>query len=163
MGEHSSFRQRFFARPARFVFRDDRGAAIDVVRRKMTDAPAHRVGRRVFQTALPVVIAIGAVVFSGLGLAGPLIGAVLFGDQYPGWTKWGLILGIGAGVAVTSYVLWLLAREWLARLDWELLTARRADGGCGQCGFSLRGLPAGADGLVDCPECNTRWRPTTGT
>lgn len=125
----------------------------------MTDAPSHRLGRRLFQTALPVAIAIGGIVFSGLGLAAPMLRATLYSDEFPGWTKWGLILGIGAGVAVTCYVLWLLAREWLARLDWELLTTRRADGGCGQCGFNLRGLPPGEDGLVCCPECNARWRP----
>ena len=160
MGEVTRPTRRWIRRPARFIFRDDSGTPVDVVRRRMGESPTANVRRRITGSAVPVVLAIVGVVMGVISCAGPALPLLMHKGETTGLERWIVAAAAVGAMGLVLFVGWLLVREWLGRLDWELITTRRAADMCGQCGFSLRGLPPSADGCVGCPECSARWRPT---
>lgn len=40
----------------------------------------------------------------------------------------------------------------------ETEAAKDPDGGCGFCGYDMRGVPIGPDGVLACPECGVNLR-----
>ncbi len=67
---------------------------------------------------------------------------------------WAIPIGLVVGILGPLAMMFVLRRLMLPRL----VRAYVADGFCGSCGFTIRGLEPEADGCRVCPECGCAWR-----
>lgn len=79
-----------------------------------------------------------------------------------GWLLQGLGWPATAGISASALVVIYLAErmrpgEPVTKLDPSAAPSLVAEGFCGQCGYSLRGLRAHDDACVVCPECGCAW------
>jgi hypothetical protein len=67
-----------------------------------------------------------------------------------------------AAVATIALLLHFLHRRMMwGTVSREVRQTLIASGCCPSCGYVLRGIPGGTDGLTVCPECSARWRLTS--
>jgi hypothetical protein len=69
----------------------------------------------------------------------------------------GCCLGHTAGLLVWAGCIHLTNRGLHARVAASIAPSALAEGLCGQCCETLRGLPATTDGLIACPTCQAAW------
>lgn len=72
---------------------------------------------------------------------------IAFGGARIGWWVWATI-GVGVVLGIVG----------VRAPTWSLRSAARRNRVCWSCGYDLRGVPAGEDGCLVCPECNAAWR-----
>ncbi len=92
------------------------------------------------------------VVVSGLSGAG-LFGSGRFFMIFPPIVFWG-------GIIMSGY---LLRRYAVRRARKKVAATMVAEGICGTCGYSLRGLGVQDDGCIVCTECGSAWRASRVT
>lgn len=139
--------------------RDDRGRVVDALRASSLKGEDHdRVERRRLVKRLRAGVASAArrqwapqLVVLVLVVSGCLGGGLLARFLGPMWMLFAIVLFCGAGS--------LVAREVTRRILAPQLSASAvAEGFCGSCAQSLRGLPLEEDGCVCCAECGAAWR-----
>ncbi|MFI4898504.1 MAG: hypothetical protein ACIARR_11840 [Phycisphaerales bacterium JB059] len=67
---------------------------------------------------------------------------------------WAIPIGLVVGILGPVVMMLVLRRLMLPRL----VRAYVAEGFCGSCGFTIRGLEPEEDGCRVCPECGCAWR-----